>query len=388
MDCFRLPSGEYRFMSSVVVCPPKKALYIDPSTWCIDGQYDEDHNKILTRTKIVASLIGLTPFTVAWIADTHMTDEREERILELSRKLKVINPTLSLIVGDVVNGSGEYRGSSMSDKWFENTWDSFKTVPNHLWVKGNHDVDPGHYEFYNWSERLWSLSIGQFKLIAFDTFNEGRAIPRTSHTFISLSDTIWLRRRLTEDDRVKVILAHHLFSQWRIFAYLALKDAVNLRQVFAGHDHKAYIEKVGGLVALVNGTAAPEADEHYISVSTFHKNGAIDTVLVKDVKVGSNEESWNIRPDFDEFYGRPIVPLRISRKVKNRWINVYVMVDKDGKAELNFKGYSISSTAELYIMGEGIKVEGGELYDSWTGLNGRTWKAYRLPKGVRGKVSS
>ena len=381
MGCFKLPTGEYRFFSSPIICPPQSIVYIDPSTWCIEGEYREKGRKIVTLTEVTARLIEITPFTIAWIADTHATEEKEERLLELSEKFEKLNPTLSIIIGDIVNGSGEYRGSEINDKWFENSWNIFKNVPNHLWVKGNHDVDPGHYEFYNWAEKLWSLNIGPYKLIAFDTFDEGRVIPHTSHTFISLSDTLWLRRRLSEDDRYKIILAHHLYSQWRIFAYLALKNAINLKHVFAGHDHKAYIEEVKNVKALVNGTAAPEVEEHYITLTTFFKNGEISATLVKDVEIESNGENYNIRVNHQPFYGKPLTFIRFSEKIGNKWVNIYVSIGDDGKAELKVGNGVIYSTNEYYVVGEDLHYDKKYVYDTWIGLNGRIWKAYKIPAG-------
>lgn len=385
MPTFRLKSGEHRFIGSSVTCEPGAILYIDPTTWCIHGDYTADGKKIETKTRVHAQLPGAAPFTLAWVGDLHATGKKEPRLNEIASVMARLNPTLSLLLGDVVNGSGEYRGSDMSNGWFENAWNAFKNVPNHMWVKGNHDVDPLHYEFYNWYERLWTLRIGSYKFIAFDTFNEERVISGTSHTFISMSDVLWLRRRLVEDEAYKIILSHHLFSEWRIFAYLALKDAVNLRYVFTGHDHKAYVEETKNAPALVNGTASPEAGEHLVSLTTFYKNGEISTVLVKDIEIRNEDGSYKVKVDFKPLEGRPAALVRISPE-SAKPLNIYVEIGEHGTAQLTLKNGEIWSDSNIYITGRNLKMEGAEPYDTWHCFCGAKWRTYRLKAGIKGII--
>jgi len=386
MTCFKLPNGESRFFSRVLESGPGSHLYIDHSTWCLHGEYVAGEKNVLVNSPLSALLAGVHPFTIGWIGDLHATGEAEERLSAIAALLSALNPTLTVLLGDLVNGSGDYTGSDMDDSWFANVWNTFKRTPNLLWVKGNHDIDPGHYEFYDWSEELWSLNIGVFKLVAFDTFDEGRVIRETSHTFISASDTIW---RLKEDDRVKIVLAHHLFSQWRPFAYLALKKAVNLRYVFSAHDHKAYTGEIGDVKVIVNGTGAPAATESVACVFTGFKNGDVAASLVKSVDVAVEDGHCSVTAELEKLEGfRLLAPVRLTVNLRGRPVNLYVMIGEDGEAELEIDGNrgEIASTVDLFMTGKEISVEGAELYDFWRCPCGAEWRSFHIKREERACV--
>ena len=386
MNIFRLKTGEYRFVGSPLQCDPSSILYIDPTTWCIHGKYRKIRGGIETLSRLIAVIPSIKPFTLAWIGDLHAEKSPENRLYSIASTMKIINPTFSLLLGDLINGSGEYRGSDMDDSWFENVWNIFKEVPNMLWVKGNHDIDPRHYEFYDWFERLWSINIGDYKFIAFDTYNEDHIISETSHTFISTSDTLWLRRKLHEDDRVKIVFSHHLFTQWRIFAYLALKYAVNLRYVFSAHDHRVYRENIDNVEMLVNGSGSSEVKEHLVSLTSFFKNGDLSTVTVKDIKVEKSNEEYFIIADLRELSGNPIALIRLIIEIDNNILNIYVKIGREGKAKICLSGKYIEASTDIYVVGKNIGVINGELYDEWRCPYDHTWRSYYLKKGGRGKI--
>jgi len=266
---FKLPTGEYRFTAGHLSVGPNQKVYIDPSIWCIHGRYEKFGKYIVTKSNVTAHLAQIHPFTLGWIADLHVssglpdsvawTDAAQERV----DRLALCNPSLTMFGGDVVSGSGGYTGdnfgldSPIEEDWFERVWNYSKDkLSNSLWVKGNHDIDPNYYYYYDWFERLWCLELGMFKFIGFDAYNEQSIISGSCEPHLSLPDILWLRKRLCEDQLSKVIFAHHPLDQWHQYAPWVFEKASNVKCAFGGHIHDLIYMEVANIPVYVNGSCS------------------------------------------------------------------------------------------------------------------------------------
>ncbi|RLE80265.1 MAG: hypothetical protein DRJ51_06165 [Thermoprotei archaeon] len=386
---FKLPNGDYRFTSDFLLAPPGARIFIDPSTWCIHGAYEDYGRYIVSKSQLAARFVQLHPVTLGWFADPHVSTSVSENFKRIASETSTVNPSLTIICGDIVSGSGGYQGSPMEDKWFENAWNSMKnSLPNILWVKGNHDVDPGCYNYYNWFERLWVFTVGKFKIVGFDTFNEDRIVPDTCNPFVSISDLLWLRRRLEEDNTYKILVAHHPYDQWFMYSHLALREK-DVKCLLAGHTHDALRITAYNLETLVNGCAAPEVKLPISGFLVCFKDGVVKpilstggtSVLKKDDRfeiLAGRTISWSKEEKEDK------IPVRIVEKFGDQYLNFIVLCPSKSKAtlEVEFRNslLRVSCSEDLYFIGRDISSK-AEIYDAWTCFCGARWTCYFAPGG-------
>lgn len=393
---FRVPTDEYRFTTEHASAADGQKLYIDPSIWCIHGKYEAFEKYVVAKSNLTAHLAQVHPFTLGWIADLHSGSNCPDNVKEQINNLALCNPTLTVFGGDIVSGSGEYLGSDMEDSWFGNVWDYAKErVSNNLWVKGNHDTDPNRYCYYNWFERLWTLNIGRFKFIAFDGYNEQSIIPGSCEPCLSLPDTIWLRKRLAEDELNKVILVHHPLDQWYPHAPWALKGISNITCIYAGHSHdiiytKGPYKEISDIPSYINGTCSEGVKLQVATLTLFTRDGNEHTVLVNggiEVKEGPDAIEITAPGTVNWKKERVIsaVPVRLVRCINRHYLNLIVCCPSESRAYVQIRGKAgrsveITSDRELYVVGKEI-YSNETSYDSWTCSCGASWKCYYVRPG-------
>ncbi|RLE93043.1 MAG: hypothetical protein DRN04_08475 [Thermoprotei archaeon] len=374
---FKVPTGEYRIIEDLIAVEEKARVYVDSSLWCIHGDYSKGKMFIDSLSKLTASFVQLHPIMLGWFADPHFTDSVPPNPAKIVDILSKCNPSLSILIGDIVNGSGEYRSPSVQENWFSCAWNYMKDkLPNMLWVKGNHDVDPGCQYYYEWCERLWCFKAGAFKIIAFDTFSEEEVIPGTSHYFLSLNDLLWLKRRLTEDPSAKIIVAHHPLDQWYPHAVMVFKNT-NIVCTLTGHTHKVLYNNLQNIDVLINGSAGPDSKEPYASLTLCYKDGTCSSVAVGEVSiVKKTDKEYTIKVDkVKPFKEKTLVPIRIVEKLEGKPINIILMCTPGKEEYLAIDETKIESSTSFYVLGQGIKAD-TEPYDTWTCFCRKTWVSY------------
>ncbi|RLE98572.1 MAG: hypothetical protein DRJ63_07490 [Thermoprotei archaeon] len=375
-ELFKLPTGECRLLGDFVVADEKSRIYLDSSTWCIHGEYTNGDKFIDVSSKLTASFVHLHPVLIGWFADPHYTDSVPSNANKAVDVLSKCNPSLSIVVGDIVNGSGEYRSSTVKENWFNCAWNHMKNkLPNLLWVKGNHDIDPGCQYYYDWCERLWTFKAAAFKIVAFDTFSEEEVIPGTSHYFLSLNDLLWLKRRLSEDSSIKILAAHHPLSQWYSHAVMVLKNT-NVACTITGHTHKVLYENLRNIDILINGSTGPDSQKPYVSLTLCLKNGTHFSTAVGDIEVKKTDKEYAIKVNETiPFKEETLVPVRITEQLERKTINIIVLCAPNKEEYLTVTETEVESSAPFYILGQGIKAD-IEPYDTWTCYCGKIWASY------------
>jgi len=397
----KVPTGEYRFTSECVAVESGKKLYIDPSTWCIHGKYKTFEKYVATESNVTAHLAQIHPFTLGWIADLHVSSSLPEIAKEQVKRLILCNPTLTVFGGDIVSGSGEYLGSDMEDSWFESTWNYTKDkLSNNLWVKGNHDIDPGRYYYYKWFERLWSLRLGNFRLVGFDGYCEDTLVPGSCWPSLSLTDVIWLRRRLGEDEVHKAILVHEPLEQWHIYAAWVFKEASGIKGVFAGHSHELACridphKEVSSIPTYINGTCSWEVEIHVPTIALFMKDGTLEATN-PDGEIGLKETSDSIEiktpktVDWDRKKTKATIPVRLVRQVSGHYLNLIVLCSSEDTVDIRIlekdAKIEVVSEAKMYVLGKEVYAKEG-LYHSWKCSCGAVWNSYYTEGGGPLKLS-
>ena len=392
---FGLPTGEYRFASEQLSITGDQKVCIDPSIWCIHGEYEAFGKYIVTKSNVTAHLAQLHPFTLGWIADLHSGSNPPDHVREQIDRLSLCNPTFTVFGGDLVSGSGEYLGSDMDDSWFEGVWNYAKDrLSNNLWVKGNHDIDPDRYFYYNWFERLWTLRIGRFKFVGFDGYNEQSLIPGSCEPCLSLPDVLWLKRRLIEDELNKVILVHQPLEQWFPHAPWAFKEASNVKSVYSGHSHdvihvKGPFKEISDLPNYINGSCSKEVKLKAATLTIFTKDGKEQTVLV-DGGIGVDEtpDGFEITAPSTITWKKEravsAVPIRLVRRIGEHDLNLIALLRSETKGSIHIRkmGQDIEITGdmEIYALGKGLCSE-ETAYDSWVCSCGAVWNSYRISAG-------
>jgi len=400
-------SGDYRFTYECISASEGDRVYIDPSVWCIHGRYNASGKHVVAESNVTAHLAQIHPFTLGWIADLHSTSALAEEAKELTDRLALCNPTVTVLGGDIVGGSGVYgyyKGErflpGIEDRWFESIWSYVKDrLSNNLWLKGNHDVDPGCYFFHDWSERLWQLRIGKFKLVGFDSYSEQTVVPGQSTPYLSLADMIWLRRRLLEDRSRKVILVHHPFHQWHAYSPEVFKDISDIVCVFSGHDHEISRKETPiswgkySVPNYVNGTAAPEAQQHLATVSAFWKDGTEQTTLIDGtLKVSGDLDIEIAAPktlSWDKEVTTTSVPVRVVKRLDGGYLNIIVLCPSQGVAHVQIEEgpdhiVKLTSDAEVYVAAKNARsLSRDDPYDSWTCSCGAPWNCHHVGKRKR-----
>jgi len=392
---FKLPTGEYRFTSEHLSATEGQRLYVDPSIWCVHGEYNAFDRYIVTGSNVTAHLAQVHPFTLGWMADLHSGSNPPDNVRQQIDRLSLCNPTLTVFGGDIVSGSGEYLGSNIDDSWFERVWNYTKNrLSNNLWVKGNHDVDPNRYFFYNWFERLWTLRIGRFKLIAFDGYNEQSLVPGSCEPCLSSPDVVWLKRRLTEDELNKVILVHQPLDQWYPHAPWAFKDVSNIKCVYAGHSHdiiyvKGPYKQISDVVNYINGTCSQEVKLQVATLTIFTKDGKEQTVLVDSgIQVDVTSDGFEITApstvDWRKERAVSTVPIRMVRRIGGHYLNLIALLRSETKGSIRIQrtgqDMKVSGDMEMYLLGKGICSE-EKPYDSWVCSCGAVWNSYHISSG-------
>ncbi len=396
MSCgIRIPTGEYRFSSEYVSVESGKRLYIDPSIWCIHGKYKTFEKYVATESNVTAHLAQIHPFTLGWLADLHLTSSWNKIAKEQVKRLASCNPTLTVFGGDIVSGSGEYLGSDMEDSWFESAWNHTKDkLSNNLWVKGNHDIDPGRYYYYNWSERLWFLKLGNFKLIGFDGYSEDTLTPGSCWPSLSLTDIIWLKKRLGENKLHKVILVHQPLEHWHIYASWVFYESSGIKGVFAGHSHELACridphKEVCSIPVYINGTCSSEVEIHVSTIAIFMKDGTLETINLNG-EIEVNETSDNIKiktpevMDWNKEKTEAIIPVRLVKHINGHYLNLIILCPSENTTHIRIlkknQEVKLASETKMYILGKEI-YSGENLYDSWRCSCGTTWNSYCVEGG-------
>ena len=394
----RIPTGEYRFSSEYVSIEKDKKLYIDPSTWCIHGKYEVSSGKsIVSRSNVTAHLAQIHPFTLGWLADFHMflwpNGWRAALIKQQVDRLALCNPTLTVFGGDIASGSGSYCapicGDAVEKSSFENLWNYSKDkLSNNLWVKGNHDIDPGCYYYYDWFERLWSLKLGMFKFIGFDTYNEQLIVPETDRPYLSFTDIIWLKKRLNEDELGKIILTHFPLDQWYKDALWVFEEKSNIKCTLSGHLHDLFYAEVSNIPVYVNGTCRDKNIElNAATINTFMKDGSYVSIVIEgsiDVSSAHNriQISTPIIVGWEKDNITAKVPIRLARNINNHYLNFILFCPSESTSILQItkkRNYKIKviSDVETYIIGKEIYSKDTS-YDSWRCPCGKVWNSYYI----------
>lgn len=395
----RVPTDEYRFIGECVSLDSGQKIYIDPSTWCIHGRYKAFEKYIITESNCTAHLAQLHPFTFGWAADLHVSSSMHRKAKEAVDDLASCNPTLTVLGGDIVNGAGDYCGSKMEEKWFRNVWNYTKgRLSNNLWIKGNHDVDPGCYNYYDWAERLWYLKLGVFKFIGFDTYAEQHIIPGACQPYLSLSDIVWLKKRTYENPSYKVLLVHHPLSEWCSDVVWAFPKPLNIKCAYAGHIRDiAYDEgpaetaeniedNISNIPTYINGSSDPGSKLVVaVTISSFMKDGSMHTVLLNGkIEVAESLRSIAIRApkvmNYRKEETKAFVPIRLVRCFNGHYLNFIIHASSESAVyvritERTNHGLTTVSNAEMYVKGEQIYSKGSP-YDSWECSCGKRWNCY------------
>lgn len=389
----RIPTGEYRFAGEYVSIEGGKKLYIDPSIWCIHGKYKIFRKYIVTESNVSAHLAQIHPFTLGWIADLHLSSSWTNVAKEQVKRLALSNPTLTVFGGDIASGSGSYCAPVCGDKvkksCFKDLWNYSKDkLSNNLWVKGNHDIDPGLYYYYDWFERLWSLNLGMFKFIGFDTYNEQLIVPGTDRPYLSLADIIWFKKRLAEDKLGKVILTHFPLDQWYKHALWAFKEALNIKCTLAGHLHDLIYKEVSNIPTYINGTCRDKNLElNVATINTFMKDASIGSILIDgDIEVTSNSNYMQITAprvmSWEKKDTETEVPIRIVKRIDNYYLNFLLFCPSESTNRIQItkkKNHNIEvvSDVETYVIGKEIYSKDTP-YDSWKCSCGKVWNSYHI----------
>lgn len=389
----RVPTGEYRFASEYASVERDKKLYIDPSIWCIHGEYKVFDKHIVSTSNVTAHLAQIHPFTLGWLADLHLTSSWTDIAKEQVKRLATCNPTLTVFGGDIISGSGEYLGSNMENTWFEGAWNHTKNrLSNNLWIKGNHDIDPGQYFYYNWFERLWSLKLGNFKFISFDGYSEDSLTPGSCWPGLSLTDIIWLKKRLEDDKLNKIILVHQPLEQWHIYAAWVFKETSGIKAVFCGHSHELASrtdphKEVCSIPVYINGTCAPEVEVHVATVAIFTKDGVLKTInLNGEIQIKEIGDTIRIDTpetmDWNKQKTKAIIPVRLVKHINGYYLNLIVLCPSEDTTHLQIvnktnQKIEIESEVKMYILGREIYAK-NNLYDSWKCSCGTKWNSYSI----------
>jgi len=396
---FKLPTGEYRFTGEHLSVGPDQKVYIDPSTWCIHGEYEEFGKYIVTRSNVTAHLAQVHPFTLGWISDLHAssglpdsaawTDAAREQV----DRLALCNPSLTVFGGDVVSGSGGYTGDNfglyppIEDRWFEMVWNFSKDkVPNTIWLKGNHDIDPNCPHYYDWAKRLWYLELGNFKLIGFDTYHEQTILPGSCEPVLSLPDAIWLKKQLSEDQRSKLILSHAPLDQWHKYAPWAFGKTSNVKCALGGHLHKLIRTEVADIPVYINGTCSdPNYKPHAATLTTLTKDGRVHVALLQgglEVR-GTSGDIEIVTPkaiDWERKEVEGVIPVRLVKRFGRHHLNLIVCCPSERTVRVEIRRKTdtcveITSDTEIYALGKEIESK-NDFYDAWGCACGTRWGSY------------
>lgn len=385
---FRVPTDEYRFTGANISVNSGEKVYIDPSTWCIHGEYKDFEKCIAAKSNVTAHLAQIHPFTLGWLADLHTFSTLTEVTLKQINRVALCNPTLTILGGDIVFGPSQEHIQS-----FGKVWDYVKNkLSNNLWLKGNHDVSPDFHYYYDWFERMWSIRMGAFKFIGFDTYNEQNTMAHSCWPYLSLPDVIWLKKRLTEDKLNKVILAHHPLDQWHRYAPLAFEEALNLKYVLGGHDPEVVHTKSKNIPMYVNGTCTEGVEWQVATINAFMKDGSTYSILIDDdieIKDGSD----NIKITTPRVMGwdkeriEAKIPIRLVKHINNHYLSFIVNCPSENTTSINIirnKNQSIKvvSDTETYVIGKGIYSEEAS-YDCWKCSCGAMWNSYYIKDGQK-----
>jgi len=391
-----VPSGELRPVSDFVMADEGKAVYIDSSTWCVHGEYEARGRSIVPRPRVTAQFAQVYPVVLSWFGDSHVSGSLSRNFEEVVGAVAACNPHLSVLCGDVVNGSGEYAEAKVDGSWFELAWGYVRDrLPNHLWVKGNHDVDPGCLSYYDWYERLWEFAVRDFTILGLDTYNEEVVVPGTSYSFLSLHDVLWLRGRLRRGGR-KIVLAHHPITDWHRYAYLALR-AGGVDLVLSGHTHEAARVSSSGVECYINGSCAPGVSEPAVSVVVLDRGGRVSCSLFgTDVEVAVEREAVYVRaPEVRELgegdprnLGR--VPVRAVLELGGAAVSLIVYAEGGSEAQVRLKESGdrvvLRGDADAYVVGRGIRCD-APLHDEWACPHcGSRWRSYFVRAGAEVSV--
>jgi len=378
----QLPTKEYRFVSEHISIDRGKKVYIDPSIWCIHGEYEAYEKYIVTKSNVTAHLAQIHPFTFGWTADLHVGNPNQSWVSDAKEgidRLSLCNPTLTVIGGDIVE-------PSLEGLWFEDAWNYMKDkLSNNLWIKGNHDVGGEFlfcYHYYDWFERLWCLKMGNFKFIGFDTFNERVALPKSCYPGISLHDLIWLKKRLSEDSLYKIMLFHHPLSQWyfNVRPY-ALNESSNVKCAFFGHDPKINYEEVLNIPCYGGGECAPANP----IVSIFTKLGDEYAFRVGgNIRIVESSNDIKIKTDAASSFNREvksIVPIRLVKQYNEHYFNLIVLCPAEGVSHIQIEKkeniLKVIGDTNIYVIGKEI-YSTNDTYDSWRCSCGITWNSYYI----------
>ena len=383
MSVIKTPVGDYRPTSNIFHLNEKGKIYVDPLTWCIQGKYTPHEKFIVSESEVTGQFIDIYPLTIGWIGDLHIKDTISEKIEKFFELCSKINPSVNVIVGDIVNGSGLYNDCTIENEWFVNAWNTMKEkLSNIFWTKGNHDVEPLRHYFYNWFTRLWHLPLRKFDIIGFDTYNEDKVVEGTISACISISDLFYLNRIVSSSNKMKIIFSHHQLDEWYTFSHNILHNVKQSVINIAAHAHSLLKKQVDDIDIYVNGTMGPNCEELILSVLTLYPDGSLKNVNVKGgIEVKKTENSIEIKTgeavNWENETIKDTIPVRFN--IKN--VTLLAFVPSESYTSIKYilqeDGIYLEKEVDVYAIGK-ISVKGLNPIDEFYCLDEAVIRSYLL----------
>ncbi len=377
------PISENRPYQTFFSTYSRNRIYLDPTTWEIIGKYESHKRYIVPQDVVTGRFIDIYPLTIGWIGDLHITDNISEKINKVFGKFERINPSISIILGDIVNGCGTYDNMTIKEEWFKNAWNNMKQkLPNVFWIKGNHDVEPSRHYYYDWFKRIWYLRLRKINLIGFDTYNEDKVMEGTVSAHVAISDIFYLKRIFSTTDNWKIIFSHHPLNEWYSSSHNVLKDSKETTLNIAAHSHTLEKRNVNDIDTYVNGTAGPNYEGHIISILTIYPDKTIKLTNIKGkIEIEQTDNYVKIKTgevvNWENETIKDNIPIRLN--IGN--INLLALVPSETETVINYdlkeKEMVISKEIETFVTGR-IKIDNAYLVDTYPLLDGTEINSYHV----------
>jgi len=383
----KTPSNEHRPYQAFFSTFSKNKIYIDHTNWEIIGKHEKHEKYIVPKEPVYGRFIDIYPLTIGWIGDLHVADETSEKLTRIFETFRKINPSLSIILGDIVNGCGTYNNITIKEEWFEKAWNNMKQkLPNVFWVKGNHDVEPSRHYYYNWFTRLWHLKLRKFDLIGFDTYNEDRVLEGTVFAHVGLSDIFYLKRIFLSTENTKIIFSHHPLNEWYSCSHSVLKDFKETTLNIAAHSHSLEKKLVNDVETYINGTAGPNYEGCIISILILYPDKKLKFINVKgDIEVEKNENTVVIKTGETVNWENENIKDKIPVRLNIHNVNLIALVPSETetciKYSLDGNQLFLEKDIEIYIKGK-IDVDEVKPIDICPLLDGSEIRSYHIPEEI------
>ena len=397
-NVFKTFSNELRPFDDFILVDNSLKVYLDPSLWCIHGNFEDFDTYIVPNGAIVAKLISIFPYAISWVGDLHVGSDFSEKCLTVIDNLSKINPFINIINGDLVAGSGEYLGSNISNNHFNMIWNTLKNkLSNMFWTKGNHDIDPGRLYYYNWFTRTWCLDISPYKLIAIDTYNEQCVIPGSSYSFMSYQDVMHLRELLHLDNRKVIIVSHHPYDNWFMYTFYAFKNASPVL-VLSSHYHGIAMKEWLGVKCFINGSCGPDSKLPVTSILLLDNSNYKVINVAGKLLINCYDNYFEIHTpplinyEFKKLKGE--IPIRLKIKIESKlYINLLLLLPSESFVKVyvkkNKQMITVSCDYRYYVIGKQVKCSKGVLHSYWRcPLCGTLWTSYMCKGSTSIEVSN